>query len=1616
MQRLFHTNLWTMLLVLIGSFFVPHPIQSQKKNQPKYQHVDSAPESWLTEVTSDRNLYRIYRNGNEYRIVVTVDSIEWKQFNAEERKAYPGIPGAAITMDEGKPVLPVISLPIALPRNVLPEVQFSQGSIRSAKSPGSPAVFSDIPKGISRKDVKYVRPDFSYPAEKVFVKRIGSSAFGVVKIFPVTWNGSNDRYEWSQKLELTLTFAESHKSPAGKTISKHPAIHSVINPEMAEFTQQTNGIQVNQQNESGSIPGNYYESVRLTVSESGMYRIRASTLMDSLEDHTSIDPQTLRLFHRGKEQHIYVKSTTNNRFRGTDYLEFYAEIPRGTSPGQYWDPYNSEGVYWLVWGHEQGKRFAVQSAEPAEPNPYYVRSYSHTIHFEDERYFERLGDLNTNLNSYTLDNWFHSSPLSAGTISEFPFSLPGVDNSSLSDVRFVAEFRGLSTEQAANHQAELYLNDRYLGRTSRFQNKQTITFTGDSGYPNQYLVNGTNRLGISVTEISNEFESLALNWFEVTYDRLFEAHSNFIEFTAPEDIVLNRVYEYTIENFADPNIHIYRNDGVRLVDFHTNFDENSGSYRAVLQMNHRNPVARYYAASNTGVKPLETLEYVNLQSEQDGSGTANYLIIMAEEYTESVDEWVAYRESQGWRTKTISLETIYREYNYGYRSPRAIREAISVAYRALPPGELLHVLLIGGTNTNLRTAGRSDLPMPFFQTYKYGASATDYYYANLDTTDLLPEAAVGRIPVSSSEQLEAVFAKIQAYETEAPYSEWRNKSLFIAGYDQVFKEQTEDLIRFQAGEKIFPERLLIDLTSTQSRFYGGSAELLSYFNSGVYHVNFMGHGGGAVWADRSLFLREDISQLRNETLYPFVTSMTCFTGAIESGRGLGELMLREPEAGAIGWYGSSGLGWIWNDYLLMYDLPKYLQESRYTLGNIVNLSRIHYIARAPRSGYSYLVPTMIYQYNLIGDPATTLAVPENTEDLTLESHNIEPGDPLSFLSTEASQTIIQIYDSDNIPLFEGTRQITWNSTNEGFEANIEIPASFQSGQGHVTYYQFSENGQLNQHGSLAFSTNAPVVDEMTTVPAFPRTGESIQFECRIRSDADIDSVVLATDRSQRSIPMVNVQDELWRTAESMNGFPAGTQIQWWVELSQANGTVIQSPREKFQVGFLPDLYVESWRIQHGMQPTLVVVVQSSEPLQSQPSVSVRVQDSGKVLATHEALMSFGESLRDTVLVPFINPGNQLTVEIQVDSSNDVPEEIETNNTVHQQITSPIYAVTPSNGLTLTGNATSQLNIDSVKISVPGGSVTEPNTVSILPVEITYDPQQWQMVASLNREKQARGFEIDYPPGTQPFPLHLDYSGLTTDSTGSWYVRQTGEEEPWLYLQEAGEIVTVRAGGVYSLFRAWDSSLPVVSSSVGEQQYLPEMYVGPQPAVRFIVEDSVGVDARRETLNILIDGESVSLDGPAVTVDQNSLRNTNITIQPELTPGSHTIEFSASDIHGNRSEPTMLSLVVDADNRLIDYGNFPNPFGAETWFYYEITSQASAMTLDIFTVDGRRIRRFSPESVILDQALTTPGFHKIRWDGRDRNGRFISNGVYFYKITVKMGSKNHESIGKIAKAR
>jgi hypothetical protein len=75
---------------------------------------------------------------------------------------------------------------------------------------------------------------------------------------------------------------------------------------------------------------------------------------------------------------------------------------------------------------------------------------------------------------------------------------------------------------------------------------------------------------------------------------------------------------------------------------------------------------------------------------------------------------------------------------------------------------------------------------------------------------------------------------------------------------------------------------------------------------------------------------------------------------------------------------------------------------------------------------------------------------------------------------------------------------------------------------------------------------------------------------------------------------------------------------------------------------------------------------------------------------------------------------------------------------------------------------------------------------------------------------------------------------------------------------------------------------------------------------------------------------------------------------------------------------------------------PNPFNESTILEFFLAREGDA-ALDIYDVSGRLVSR-------MEQQGLSAGIHRIVWDGRDRSGRLLPSGRYFFRLGREGGSR------------
>lgn len=124
------------------------------------------------------------------------------------------------------------------------------------------------------------------------------------------------------------------------------------------------------------------------------------------------------------------------------------------------------------------------------------------------------------------------------------------------------------------------------------------------------------------------------------------------------------------------------------------------------------------------------------------------------------------------------------------------------------------------------------------------------------------------------------------------------------------------------------------------------------------------------------------------------------------------------------------------------------------------------------------------------------------------------------------------------------------------------------------------------------------------------------------------------------------------------------------------------------------------------------------------------------------------------------------------------------------------------------------------------------------------------------------------------------------------------------------------------------------------------------------------------------------------------------------PPDETDLISANSRGLELTKDTLLTFVLTAvssetEDEVLFFSNFPNPFAGETTFHYELAEPTHA-SLKIFTVAGELIETLVDET-------QSAGEYMVTWDGRNRDGSEIADGVYICLLNLNESAKTRKIV-------
>ncbi|RKX25887.1 MAG: hypothetical protein DRP47_09075 [Candidatus Zixiibacteriota bacterium] len=214
----------------------------------------------------------------------------------------------------------------------------------------------------------------------------------------------------------------------------------------------------------------------------------------------------------------------------------------------------------------------------------------------------------------------------------------------------------------------------------------------------------------------------------------------------------------------------------------------------------------------------------------------------------------------------------------------------------------------------------------------------------------------------------------------------------------------------------------------------------------------------------------------------------------------------------------------------------------------------------------------------------------------------------------------------------------------------------------------------------------------------------------------------------------------------------------------------------------------------------------------------------------------------------------------------------------------------------------------------------------------------------------------------------------------------------------------------------DSTGPEIKYSIKENRgFASGDVVHNNDHLIIVLTDPSGVNlsgALGHGITLTIDGQSENMINltSMFSHDQDDFTTGSLEyILKDLKPGRHSFKIKTWDNANNSSSVEFAAEVKAFETpAIVDLLNYPNPMRNDTRFSCRLTQAMEKLSLEIFTLSGRRIKTFERYNAEIGY------FDDIVWYGVDTDGDRVATGVYIYKATAVpvVGGEVVEAFGKV----
>lgn len=407
--------------------------------------------------------------------------------------------------------------------------------------------------------------------------------------------------------------------------------------------------------------------------------------------------------------------------------------------------------------------------------------------------------------------------------------------------------------------------------------------------------------------------------------------------------------KYLVSGLTGSNIHVFRTsqDGTVNAVSDINVNADGAGFEACFAVADSTG-DRYWVGPTQASVPVVITRKAAVFDPLAGP-PASYLIVSHGDFVDGLSPLVAARLQDGHSVRVIEVGSIYDYYSQGSVDPDAIGTAISDAYQRLGTR---YVLLVGGDTYDplnfLGADSRTFLPSYYLPNSTIVRFApTDTPYADVDS-DGLTDVAIGRFPVRTAAELDAVIAKTLLYAQ----GNYARKLLKVSDRnDGINYEAHLSALDGVLGPSTVSTNISLgNYAANSSGIALARNDMVSAVNAGHSLLAYFGHGTPTSWATSLVTSSQVQAGLFGNASAPIVVwAMGCYGAYFTSPTqdSMAQQLMLQPNGGAAMVIGSTSLSYANSDIAWMRALNRQLRlhpvgEAMRLARNSLHLSGAHY--------------------------------------------------------------------------------------------------------------------------------------------------------------------------------------------------------------------------------------------------------------------------------------------------------------------------------------------------------------------------------------------------------------------------------------------------------------------------------------------------------------------------------------------------------------------------------------------------------------------------------------------------------------------------------------------------